>query len=94
MDQEEVTLQDIENNDFKIDPEYAVALDGGTVGFSLTLGSKKHDMYLDRRLNSSTRDEFYIGDYPGNEGSTYLGKSDKLKSALDEIVKKDQREYK
>ncbi len=81
-----ITIQEIEKSKFKIEPEYAVALDGGTVGFRLDIGSEKFDICLDRRIDTNTRDEFYLGGYPGSEGSVPLGKSEKLLSALEKLI--------
>ena len=52
----------------------AVAADGGTLAYSFTdARGTDHNLFVDRRIKTSTRDHFYADSYPKSSDSRYLG---------------------
>jgi hypothetical protein len=81
-----ITLQEIEKSDFKVGPNFQIARDGGTVMAALVINGEIYTLFQDGRTESTTRGDFYLYGYPGNDHSKYLGKSDVLTSAIDDLV--------
>ena len=79
-------LQQIVDGEYEISPEKQYFRDGGTIGFGIR-GSdgKVQYLYLDRRMNSATPDEFYLGAYPDNADESFcLGSCDDLVAMLND----------
>ena len=65
--------------------------DGGTIAFRLIVeGKESADIFLNRKIGSDSKDEFYLG-YPGYSESKRLGESEVLKTALMGYLEKRKR---
>lgn len=81
-------LQKTVDEKYKIQPNMQIASDGGTIAFAVKDDSGiAHTLFLDRRINSDSKDTFYKGAYPGAEGSVELGKNDDLVIKLESSLK-------
>lgn len=81
-------LHKIVDGEYEIQPDIAVALDGGTVSFMVkNVSGETEVLYLDRRIKTETKDVFYKGNYPGREGSVRVGKNDTLVARIEAALK-------
>jgi hypothetical protein len=79
-----MNLQNAVINKFSIPPEkIAVAGDGGTIGFELVDSEGEiHQLFIDRRIGTKTRDHLYGIHYPADSKSIYLGLNESILTEL------------
>ena len=83
-------LQKTVDGEYEIQPNITVYLDGGTVSCRIKNGSgDTHQLYLDRRIRTETKDVFYKDEHPGQEDSVQLGRNDALVAKIEATLKSE-----
>ena len=83
-------LQKVVEDEYVIQPNISVALDGGTISFVVKNDNNEtKELYLDRRMRTETRDVFYGDAYPEREGSIQLGSNDDLVAKVEATLKSE-----
>lgn len=78
-------LQQIVDKEVEILPDKQYFRDGGTIGFSVKDGEGKiHQLYIDGKIDSTTKDVFFSGNLPGYPDSEELGRNDELAKIIRE----------
>ncbi|PKA14330.1 hypothetical protein [Leptospira haakeii] len=70
-----------------IESSIVIAADGGTIAFTLMDSQEnEHPFYLDRRIESKTRNHFYVNAYPGFADALYIGENLTLLAAVEKVI--------
>ena len=65
----------------------AVAADGGTLCFQLCdADGEIHEVFIDRRINTSTRDHLYAVAYPDKANTVWYGYDSRLVDTINSIL--------
>ena len=83
-------IKDAINNKFVIHADrIAVAGDGGTIGFELVdPDGVIHQLFIDKRIGTKTRDHLYAHHYPADSQSIHLGLNESVLTELDKVMGK------
>jgi hypothetical protein len=76
-------LQQIMDNEFEILDDKVFYRDGGTIGFSIKgQDGQIQQLYLDERMDSTTKGVFYKNAFPGEKDAIELGRNDALAARI------------